>query len=428
MRIVQLIPGTCEAFYCENCLRDFDLLEALGRIGHDARIVPLYLPLTADNSAFKDEAPIFFGGINVYLQQKSSFFRRTPRWLDRLFDARWLLQWASRKAGMTSPSDLGESTVSMLRGQHGCQAKELDRLIEYLSEEARPDVVVLSNALLVGLARPIRARLGVPVVCLLQDEDAFLDALPAPYGAEAWQAVAAGAAGVDLFISVSRYYRGVMVARLGLKPERVAVAYAGIDPAGYLPAAAPPDPPVIGFLSPALAGKGLGLLVEAFMALKKTEGLARLKLRVAGGETVGSHPFLEDLQGRIAAWGVADDLEFLPNLGRLKRQEFLRSLSVLSVPTLRPEAFGLYVLEALASGVPVVEPRHGALVELLEATGGGILVEPGDLGALTAALQDLLLHPAKARDLGMRGRKAVLEQFAIERSAREMARLMEGAR
>ncbi len=428
MRIVQLIPGTCDAFYCENCLRDFHLLDALKRLGHEVHMVPLYLPLTADDAASPTDSPIFFGGVNVYLQQKSGLFRRTPRWLDRAFDSRRLLRWAAKKSSMTSAADLGETTLSMLRGEHGRQAKELDRLVAYLAGyEDRPDIVALSNALLLGLARRTKERLGVSIACLLQDEDTFLDGLPEPYGEEAWAAVRERAADVDLFVASSRYYRRVMIERLGLPPERVHAVHGGIDPAGYEVAESPPEPPVVGFLSPAIPEKGLDLLVDAWHTLRQDERLANLKLRAAGGETVGSHPFLEDLRERIDGWGLADEVEILPNLGRPERLEFLRSLSVLAVPIRQGEAFGTYVLEALASGVPVVEPRHGAVAELVEATGGGLLVEPNDPAALAEGLKELLLDPDRARQLAARGRQAVLERFTMDRAAGELVELFMSA-
>jgi glycosyltransferase involved in cell wall biosynthesis len=420
MRIVFLIPGTCEAFYCENCLRDLDLSEALRRLGHTVLLVPLYLPLTAEGGP-PGEAPIFFGGIGVYLTERSAALRRAPAWLRRRLDSRRLLRWAARAVGLTSPHDLGESTLSMLRGEHGHQARELDRLALYLAEQGGADAVLLSNGLLVGLARRLKDELRVPVAALLQDEDAFLDGLPEEYSRAAWEAVAARAADVDFFIAVSDHFRGVMIGRLGLAPDRVGVVRPGISPATYEEASGRPDPPVVGFLSPALHEKGLDLLVEAVLALREEPRLRGLRLRVTGGEAAGSRPFLGDLKARIRRSGRPEAIEFLPNLGRADRQAFLRGLSVLSVPARRPEACGLWVLEGLASGVPVVAPRHGGPVELIEATGGGMLVEPGSQAALCDALRGLLLAPDEARRLGRQGRRAVLEQFTADRAARELA-------
>ena len=160
MKIVHIVPGSGGTFYCENCMRDNALVKALRRMGHDVVMVPLYLPMFADDPELSEDVPVFFGGINVYLQQKLALFRKTPRWLDRLADARWILELAARKAGTTRAAGLGDMTLSMLRGADGNQAKELDRLIKWLAENERPDIVHLSNALLIGLARRIRAVCG----------------------------------------------------------------------------------------------------------------------------------------------------------------------------------------------------------------------------------------------------------------------------
>ena len=190
MKMVQISPGSGDNFYCENCLRDAALVRAMRALGHDVLMVPLYLPLQADQSEPLSNAPIFFGGVNVFLQQKLALFRRTPRWIDQVFDARPLLTWAARKAGMTNARDLGETTISMLEGEQGRQVKELDRFVDWLVEtEYHPDVVCLSNILLGGLTRRIKERLGVPVLCLLQDEDGFLDGLTSPYAERAWEIV-----------------------------------------------------------------------------------------------------------------------------------------------------------------------------------------------------------------------------------------------
>ena len=176
MKIIQITPGTGDSFYCDNCLRDAALVTAMRSISHDVVMVPMYLPVSSDSNQALDNTPIFFGGINVYLQQKSKLFQKTPRWLDRLFDSPKLLAWLARKSKMTNARDLAETAISMMRGEHGRQAKELNRLIEWLdSQDNRPDIICLSNILLAGLSESFKKKLGVPIVCLLQDEDAFLD-------------------------------------------------------------------------------------------------------------------------------------------------------------------------------------------------------------------------------------------------------------
>ena len=415
MRIVYLMPGAGGSFYCENCLRDAALIRAVRQLGHDPLMVPLYLPLKIDEPTSVPAAPVFFGGIGVYLQQKSALFRRLPRWLTRWLDAPWLLRWAAKRAGMTRAQDLADTTLSMLRGEHGHQARELDRLIEWLAAEEKPDIVSLSNCLLIGVARQVKERLGVPVACALQDEDIFLDGLPEPQRQQAYDAIAERARHVDAFVAVSHYYGGLMRERLRIPAEKLHVVHNGIPVEGYEPAAAPPDPPAIGFLERLCHEKGADILAEAFLLLRPK--LSGLKLRLAGGWSTADEPFLDAIRKRVAEAGASGDVEFLPNLQRAERQAFLRTLSVLSVPARHPEAFGMYVIEALAAGVPVVLPRNGAFPELIEATGGGILYNGDGPEPLAAALGELLSDPARARDLGARGREAVRRDFCVEVTA-----------
>ena len=423
MRMAQITPGSGGSFYCENCLRDVALVKALRDLGHDAFTVPMYLPLLIDEPGFQSSGDVFFGGINVYLQQVSPLFRHTPRWLDRWFDAPRLLTWVARRASMTRARGLCEMTLSMLQGADGRQAKEVERLVAWLAESPQPDVVCLSNLLLAGLAEPIRRQTGARVFVLLQDEDTWVDAMPPPYREQVWQLLSAKARDVDGLVAVSRFYAETMARKLALPAGRIAVVRAGLALEGYGPAT-PPTPPVLGYLARMAEGLGLGVLADAYLRLKRRQGLQALRLRVAGGYTADDVRFLGALRQRFEAAGVARDVEFLPNLGRAGRQDFLRGLSLLSVPTPEGEALGLFVLESLASGVPVVQPRAGAFTELVELTGGGLLVPPGDVSALTDALASLLLDPARAAALGRAGRQAVQEHFTAHRMAQDLVRVI----
>lgn len=426
MRIVQITPSAGDSFYCENCLRDAALVKAMRKLGHDVLMIPLYLPLQIDESSSVSKTPIFFGGINVYLQQKSAFFRRTPRWFDRLLDSPKLLRWIGRKAGATSARNLGQMTISMLQAEQGRQKKELHRFVEWLdTQDNKPDVVCLSNILLAGLARGIKQRLGVPVVCLLQDEDGFLDGLTSPYSEQAWQILAERASDIDAFIAVSKYYADVMRQRLELQAERVHVIYMGISLDGYEQWEAKPEIPTIGYLSRMCPDKGLDTLVDAFVHLKKNKKLKNARLRITGGKRADDEIFLNRIRQHLSSCGLIDDVEFQPDFDCNSKSDFLRTLSVLSVPEKQPVAYGLYVLEALAAGVPVVQPSSGVFPELLEMTGGGVLCEPNNATALASAMEPLLLEPDYARQLGKRGRDAVFEKFNIEQTAEEMVRIYE---
>jgi len=426
MKIVQISPGSGDNFYCENCLRDAALVRAMRRRDHDVLMVPLYLPLQADKTDPVSNAPIFFGGVNVFLQQKFALFRRTPRWVDKLFDSRKLLDWAARKAGMTNARDLGETTISMLEGEHGRQVKELDRLVDWLVDtEHDPGVVCLSNILLGGLARRIRDRLSVPVICLLQDEDGFLDGLTSPYAERAWEVVRRRARDIDGFIAVSTYFARTMQKRLDVEDERMHVVHMGIDLNKYAPSPTRPPVPTIGFLSRMCPERGLETLVDAFMVLKRRGDLQSTRLRISGGRSAADEPFIQRLQDKLNAAGVRDDVDFLDSFDQDARLAFLRSLSVLSVPERDPVAYGLYVLESLAMGVPVVEPAIGCFPETIEMTGGGVLYTPGTPEMLADAIASLLLNEGVARKLGAEGRQGVCRTFDVEETARKMAETYE---
>lgn len=427
MRIVQLTPGTGN-FHCGNCIRDNTLVHALRRLSHDVLMVPMYLPHVVDEPEAAGDVPLFFGGINVYLQHKIPLFRHTPAWLDRIFDGTGLLRWAADRSSMTTAKDLGALTVAMLQGEEGTQNKELTKLIAWLRTQGKVDVVVLSNALLIGLARRLREEMGAAIVCTMAGEDAFLDSLVEPFREQAWQTLRRRAAHVDAFIGVSQYYGNVMRERLDLPPAKVHAIYNGINLAGYAPAAHPPEPPTVGFLARMCHGKGLGTLVDAFIILKQRDRVPGLKLKIVGAATPGDEPFIREQRKKLTDAGVLTDAEFHPNVTHEHKQALLRQMSLLSVPTNYGESFGLYVIEALASGVPLVLPGRGAFPELIEHLGGGIIVEPDSAEALADGMEILLLRGDEARAMAERGRQRVLQQFSDDHMAKAVIDVYEAAR
>jgi glycosyltransferase involved in cell wall biosynthesis len=424
MRVVQILPGSGGTFYCENCLRDTALVQALRRRGQDVILVPMYLPLYTDGPDIARDVPVFFGGVNVYLQQQFGLFRRTPRWLDRVLDARWVLGLAARQEGSTTADGMGAMTLSMLRGEDGNQAKELERLVTWLAEAEQPDVVHISTSMLLGLARRIKEVLKVPVVCSMQDEDTWIDKVEGDYAAACWDAIRERAADCDRFVTVSHFYRDAMCSRLGLSADSVDVVPIGIDLDGYVQAKHD-GVPTIGFLSKLTPSLGLETLVEAFILLKRKDGLEDLQLRAMGGLTGGDKRSVARLQRKLVRAGMGGAAEFLTELDRPARIKFLKDLSVLSVPMPEGEAFGSFIVEAWAAGVPVVQPRAGAFPELVEQTGGGVIYDGKSPEALAAALEPLLRDRELARELGQRGREAAVESFSVETMAERMVGVYE---
>ena len=427
MNIVQLTPGA-GAMYCGNCFRDNALVAELRRQGHDVVMVPLYLPLTLDEEDQSADTPVFFGGINVYLDQKMPVWQRVPGFLNRLFSSRSLLEWAGGRAAKTKASELGELTLSMLRGEEGRQARELDDLIAWLKQQPRPEVVCFSNALLLGMARRIKAELQATIVCTLQGEDGFLDSLPDSHRAAAWQLVGERAEDVDLFVAPSRYFAELMTRRLNLPAERVKVIHNGINLDGYrqpnlerVTRNTQNAAPVLGYLARMCHEKGLDTLVEAFIHLKQRGNIQRLKLHIAGSCGPSDESFVKSLRKRLAEAGYIGETVFSPNISRAEKIGFLESLSVFSVPARYGEAYGMYLIEALAAGVPVVQPRTAAYPELVEATGGGALCEPENPKSLADAIEALLLKPDQARAIGGAGKEVVFERYSIKAMADQVS-------
>ena len=421
MRIVQLTPGTGN-FICGSCLRDNTLARGLRRLGHDVIVAPLYLPLVLEEPAEDDKVRL--GGINVYLLQKLPWIRFLPRIVADRLDSPRLLRWAATRAGMTDPKGLGVLTLSMLRGEEGRQARELDKLVAWLATIDPPDLVLLSNALLCGLARRIKQELRCPVLCTLQGEPPFLDSLPQPQRDQCWSTLAERARDLDGFIAVSRFAADLMRERMQLDDERVHVVPNGIEPDGFEPRIGSRSVrPTIGYVARMCADKGLPTLVEAFLLLRERGRVPALRLCAGGVVLAQDRPLLENLRARVRAAGAEEAVEFRADLSRTEKIQLLQELSVLSVPATYGESFGLYLLEAMACGVPVVQPRHGAFPEILEATGGGVLYEPDDAQALALALEELLLDEERARRLGAHGREVVLRAFTAERMARDVERV-----
>ena len=242
--------------YCGNCFRDNALVRALRQQGHSVLMVPLYLPMTLEEEDQSTGTPIFFGGVNVYLQQKSKMFGHLPRPVHQWLSSAPVLKWASGRAAKTRAVDVGDLTISMMRGEEGQQVAELNQFIGWLQEQKKPDIVCLSNALLIGLVRRIKTDLGSRVVCMLQGEDSFLDSLPAGPRQNAWELLRVRAREVDLFIAPSNYYAQLMAKRLSLPTGKLRVVYNGINVEGFEPAACPPAPPVVGYFARMCREKG----------------------------------------------------------------------------------------------------------------------------------------------------------------------------
>ena len=416
MKILAFTAGAAN-MYCGSCLRDNALAAELKRQGHDVILLPIYTPTLTDELNVSDDRTLF-GGISVYLQQHSGFFRQTPWLLDRLWDSRWALKLAARSSIPVNPRLLGEMTVSMLRGEAGFQRKEVRKLAAWLRTETPPDIVTLPNSLLIGLARPIRQVVSRPVCCTLQGEDLFLSQLPEPYRSRSLELIRANLDYVDGFAAVSENYADFLCGYLGIPPSKIQVAPLGINLEGYQPRSGfSRDSFRIGYFARVAPEKGLHLLADSYIRLRRECARGGASLEVAGYLAPEHREYLHGIERKLADAGLGSEFCYRGVLDRAQKLDFLRNLDVFSVPGTYDEPKGISVLEAMASGVPVVQPRRGTFPEMLRRTGGGILVEPDDPASLAQGILTLWNDRERAADLGRRGAQGVREHYSVAQMA-----------
>ena len=416
MRLAYIAAGAA-GMYCGTCIHDNTLAAALQRLGVDVALIPTYTPLRTDEQNVSLDR-VFYGGINVFLQQKWSLFRHTPRALDRLFDGPRLLKSLSRFSASTSAQDLGALTVSVLKGEEGHQQKELDRLVTWLRDDFKPDIVQLTNAMFAGMGRRLKEELRVPVLCGLQGEDIFLEQLIEPYKTQARETLRQRARDIDAFISPSSYYRNYMADYMQVAPEKIHIVPLGLNLADHGTDSAPSNGPrKIGYLARICPEKGLHLLVDAFRMLKEQPDFADLRLEAAGYLGARDKAYFDEQQQKLATWGHADAFTYHGEVDRAQKIRFLGAIDIFSMPTTYAEPKGLSVLESMANGTPVVQPNHGAFPEMLEATGGGLLFAPHSAAALASNIAWLLRDEQLRNQLGRIGQRAVHARFHDDATA-----------
>ena len=393
MKIMHIIPGSGGSFYCGNCLRDSKYVEALRKSDHMVVKLPMYLPLFADEHDLSREIPVFYGAISIYLKQQFPVFRKAPAWFDNMLNSKPMLKLAARFAGSTRAKGLEEMTVSMLLGEEGQQKDELERMVDWIVENCDPDVIHLSNALLLGLAHRLSERLHVPVICSLQDEDVWVDVMKPSAREHVWKLMSDKAEYVDAFISVSEYYAGVMKQKMDIPTDKLMSVHIGVDPEDYTFKPVTEKKRKIGFVSRMCHENGLDILVDAFILLKQKQGFEDVELVLTGGSTGDDRKFLAEIRAKLKKHRLTDQVDFHEDFEEQGLREFLEKVPVVSVPVRNGEAFGIYLLECMVSGVPVVQPALGAFPEIVKLTGGGALFEPNTPEALAQELEKLLNDP-----------------------------------
>jgi glycosyltransferase involved in cell wall biosynthesis len=427
MKIMHIIPGSGGSFYCGNCLRDSKYVEALRKSDHQVVKLPMYLPLFADEHDLNREIPVFYGAISIYLKQQFPLFRKAPAWVDNLLNSKPMLKIASRFAGSTRAKGLEEMTVSMLLGEEGQQKEELERMVDWIVENCDPDVIHLSNALLLGLAHKLSERLHVPVICSLQDEDVWVDVMKPSAADHVWKLMSEKAEYVSAFISVSEFYAGVMKQKMEIPDEKLLSVHIGVDPADYTFKPVGEKKRKIGYVSRMCHENGMDILVDAFILLKQKKGFEDVELVLTGGSTGDDKKFIAENRARLKSNNLLDQVDFHEDFEEEGLRAFLDKVTAVSVPVRNGEAFGIYLLECMVSGVPVVQPALGAFPEIVELTGGGVIYEPNTPEALATALEKLLNDPGSHDRISREGVKGVEKHFHIDIQAERMVKVYQAA-
>ena len=402
--------------YCGSCFRDNALAAAMLARGHEVTLLPVYTPTLVDEPNVSTPT-VLFGGISVYLQHRSALFRRTPRLLDRLWDAPRVIKAFARGGGSTDARLLGDMTIASLEGRDGVLRKEFDKLVDWIRAEPLPDVINLPNSLLISMAAPLREAFKRPVFCTLQGEELFINALTGGYRDRALALIRSQVPSVDRFIAVSEYCGRFMPEFLAIPPGRIDVVPLGINMDGYRRHEFTDEEFRVGYFARLAPEKGLHVLADAYVRLRRRLGQARVRLEAAGYMAPAQASYLEDVRRKLASAGLESEFTYRGAVDRTGKLSFLQSLDVLSVPATYDEPKGMFLLEAMASGVPVVQPRRGAFTEVVEKTGGGLLVEPDDPQSLADGLYELWSDRQQARTLGARAYEGVRAHYGIAQSA-----------
>jgi glycosyltransferase involved in cell wall biosynthesis len=388
-------------------------------MGHDVVKIPMYLPIFSDEHDISD-VPVFYGAISIYLKQLYPVFSKAPAWFDKLLNSKPMLKMAASMAGSTRAKGLEGMTISMLEGERGGQHEELERMTDWLRDHFKPDVIHLSNALLSGLAKTMKEKLNAPVVCSLQDEDVWVDVMTDGNRQKVWDLMSENAGYIDRFISVSEYFKGLALDRMTISPEKISTIHIGVDPADYQYRNSSEKKRTIGYISRMCHENGLDILVDAFILLKKKQGYDDVQLIITGGQTGDDKTYLKEIRKKLEKQGLTDMVDFHKEFEGEGRKEFFAKASLMSVPVRNGEAFGIYIAESLASGIPVVQPALGAFPEIMEKAGGGVIYGENNPERLAAALKELLDDPARLQQLSFDARKGAEDHLNIHQLAEHL--------
>jgi glycosyltransferase involved in cell wall biosynthesis len=422
---IAIVTAGGAGMFCGSCMHDNTWARALRDAGHDVTLIPTYTPIRVDEENLSSQR-VFFGGINVYLEYRSRLWRRLPRWMTRWVDHPWLISLVTRFAVSNDASDLGELTLAMLDGESGPQAQDVEELAAFIGRDLKPDVVCFSNALLAGAVRRLKDEFDGPILCVLQGDDIFIESLPPAFRSRVIAKMTERASDFDGFIVHSDYYRDHMAELLSLPREKFRSIPLGIDFEGHTgrPRDTASTPFRIGYFARVCPEKGLHVLVDAVKELRRQRPELDVELVAGGFLGPRDADYFDRIQRDAASLGDSFRWAGSPP-DHASKVELLQSFDVLCVPTVYREPKGLYALEAMANGVPVVLPAHGAFPQMISATGGGLLFDPENPSELPALLGRLLDEAVTYAELARSAHAGVRSAFSLAEMTEQTVRVIQ---
>ncbi|MCA9038909.1 MAG: glycosyltransferase family 4 protein [Planctomycetaceae bacterium] len=422
MHVLILTSGGAGMF-CGSCMHDNTWARALMKEGVEVTLLPTYTPVLVDEENLSDQH-VFLGGINIYLDYRFPLWKRFPRFVKRWFDSPRLLRLVSQFSGSQDASQLGPLTLAMLDGEAGPLIAEMEELARFIETEIRPDIIIFSNALLAGILKPLKERMHIPICCVLQGDDIFLEGLLPQFRDQAIQAVSELSQEFDHYLVHSDYYRNFMADYLKLDRTRIDQIPLGIDMEPYADCQPRRSAECrrLGYFARIAPEKGLHNLVEAYIRLLPE--FPDLELLAGGYLHPRNQGYLEEQVSKVV--GAGGKFHYLGSPERVEdKVELFQRFDLFSLPTDYQEPKGLPVIEAMASGLSVVQPDHGAFPEILSQTGGGAYC----VAQMSESLADILaisIRENQARwSMEERGYQRVRELYSTQAMARRSLELFE---
>ncbi len=293
--------------------------------------------------------------------------------------------------------------------------------------EKRPVLVHAHFGVEAVYGMELASRLGVPLVTTFHGFDATLGlrgllaarkATWVQYLLKRRELKRRGA----LFIAVSEFIRAQLL-ELGFPDERIRVHYIGIDTAAFEPTGAGDDAPIVLHVARLVEKKGTVYLLDAFAGIAAKHSAARLVV-------IGAGPLRDALERHADALGIGARVRWLGALPHAEVRRWLQRAAVFCLPSCTAasgdaEGLGLVLLEAAASGVPVVGTRHGGIPEAVVDGATGYLVPERDPARLADALDALLSSRPLRQRLGAEARRLVQRDFDLHRQTQRLERLYE---